>query len=48
MVQKAEEWKKLSAKHGVSLPAVALAFAALPTCVTRVVLGMKVYKDPNK
>ena len=40
MVQRAQAWRALAAKHGCSLPAVAIAFAALPTCVSRVVLGM--------
>lgn len=30
----------LSAKHKVSLPAVALAFAFAPRCVTKIVLGV--------
>lgn len=39
IVAKAERWRELAAKHGCSLPAVAIAFAALPACVSRVVLG---------
>jgi D-threo-aldose 1-dehydrogenase len=39
-VQRSEAWRALAAQYGVSLQAVAIAFAALPTCVTRVVLGM--------
>ena len=31
--------EELSAKHSVSLPAVAIAFAALPACVAKVVVG---------
>ena len=40
LVERAERWRALAAKHGHSLPAVAIAFAALPRCVSRVVLGM--------
>lgn len=40
MLAKADRWRKLAAKHGCSLPAVAMAFAALPVVVSRVVLGM--------
>ena len=39
MVEKVRKWEDLSTKHGVSLPAVAMAFAALPACVARVVIG---------
>merc|ERR1712187_251507 len=40
MVQKTSQWRSLAEQHGVSLPAVAIAFAALPKCVTRLVIGM--------
>merc|ERR1719247_601917 len=40
MKAKVEKWTVLASKHGVALPAVALAFAFLPECVSRVVLGM--------
>lgn len=40
MRDKARQWRKLSERHDVQLPAVALAFAALPAIVERVVLGM--------
>lgn len=40
MKEKARRWKDLAEKHGTTLPAVAVAFAALPTCVSRVALGM--------
>ena len=33
-------WERLAARHGVSLAAVALAFAALPAVVGKVVVGM--------
>jgi len=39
-VELAKQWAALAAEHSLSLPAVAIAFAALPACVTRVVLGM--------
>lgn len=40
MREKAERWRALAAKYGCSLPAVAMAFAALPAVVSRVVVGM--------
>lgn len=40
MVEKAARWRTLAEAHGVSLPAVAIAFAALPKCVSRLVIGM--------
>ena len=40
LVEQAKRWRALAEKHGRSLPAVAIAFAALPKCVTRIVLGM--------
>jgi len=40
MKAKCERWQALADKHGVSLPAVAMAFATLPTVVSRVVIGM--------
>ena len=40
MVEKAQKWGALCERHNVSLPATAVAFAAMPTCVSRVVLGM--------
>lgn len=40
MKEKAQRWRELAERHGVSLPAVAVAFAALPVCVSRVVIGM--------
>ena len=33
-------WAALAAEHSVSLPAVALAFALLPACATKIVVGM--------
>ena len=38
-MEKVRKWENLGRKHGVSLPAVAMAFAALPACVARVVIG---------
>jgi D-threo-aldose 1-dehydrogenase len=35
-----DQWVALASKHGVSLPAVALAFAFAPRCVTKIVLGV--------
>ena len=37
---RAEQWRALASAHGVSVVAVALAFAVLPACVSHVVLGM--------
>jgi len=48
MVQRAQAWRALAAKHGCSLPAVAIAFAALPACVSRVVLGMASAKQVDE
>jgi len=39
-VARANRWRALATRHSSSLPAVALAFAALPAVVSRVVLGM--------
>ena len=36
-----EGWAELAQEHGCSLPAVAVAFAALPAAVDKVVMGMK-------
>jgi D-threo-aldose 1-dehydrogenase len=36
-----DQWRALAAKHGSSLEAVAIAFAALPSVVSKVVMGMK-------
>ena len=35
-----EQWQALADKHGVSLSAVAISFACLPTVVTKVIFGM--------
>jgi len=40
LLEKKEQWRKLAAKHECSLPAVAIAFAMIPACVKRLVLGM--------
>lgn len=40
VLDRARRWRELAARHGRSLQAVAIAFAALPACVSRVVLGM--------
>lgn len=48
MVERAQAWRALAAKHGCSLPAVAIAFAALPVCVSRVVLGMASSKQVDE
>jgi D-threo-aldose 1-dehydrogenase len=40
MLARVEAWRSLSSAHGLALPAVAIAFAALPVCVTRIVLGI--------
>ena len=34
-----QRWAELAAAHGVSLPAVALAFCAMPACVEKLVIG---------
>ena len=38
-VERAARWRRLGERHGCSLPALAIAFAALPKCVTRLVIG---------
>lgn len=40
LLQRAEGWRRLAEDHGLALPVVALAFAVLPKCVTRIVVGM--------
>ncbi|CAE8693678.1 unnamed protein product, partial [Polarella glacialis] len=40
LVERTERWRALASRHNCSLPAVAIGFAALPRCVTRVVIGM--------
>jgi aryl-alcohol dehydrogenase-like predicted oxidoreductase len=40
MIQNTKAWGDLAAAHGVSLPAVAVAFGALPECVEKLVIGM--------
>lgn len=41
MVAKMDQWRALAVAHGTSIEAMAVAFAALPSCVSKVVLGMK-------
>ena len=38
-------WAELAEEHGLALPAVAMAFAALPKCVTKVVVGCSSVED---
>lgn len=33
-------WQALAEEHGVSLPAIAISFACLPSCVEKVIMGM--------
>ena len=40
LVMRTTRWKLLAEKHNVSLPAVAVAFASLPKCVSKVVIGL--------
>jgi len=40
VIERTALWQELAQRHGVSLPAVAIAFAALPACVERLVIGM--------
>eukprot|EP01052_Picozoa_sp_SAG31_P042624 SAG31_NODE_6829_length_1875_cov_4.819820_2_plen_321_part_00 len=40
-VDKVAKWEKLANKHSVSLAAVAISFGALPTCVEKVVMGLR-------
>lgn len=48
LLQRVEGWRRLAEEHGLPLPAVALAFAALPRCVTRVVVGMSSPADVHE
>ena len=41
-------WQGLADKHSVSLAAVAIAFAALPTCVQKLVVGMRSVADVER
>ena len=38
---KVDQWRDLAEVYGVSLPAVAIAFAALPSVVDKLVIGMR-------
>jgi len=38
--EKVKRWEELAASFGLSLPAVALAFAYLPACVERIAIGV--------
>mmetsp|Transcript_31550 Transcript_31550/g.86943 ORF Transcript_31550/g.86943 Transcript_31550/m.86943 type:complete len:377 (+) Transcript_31550:53-1183(+) len=40
VLERVERWRSLATRRGLSLPAVAIAFASLPRCVTRMVIGM--------
>lgn len=39
--EKVSQWIALAKTHGVTLAAVAIAFGALPKCVTKVVMGLR-------
>ena len=39
------KWRELAAAHGVSVEAVAVAWAALPRMVGKVVMGMKAEEE---
>eukprot|EP01043_Picozoa_sp_COSAG02_P024755 COSAG02_NODE_1365_length_13037_cov_4.315659_1_plen_616_part_00 len=41
-------WQDLADKHSVSLAAVAIAFAALPVCVEKLVVGMRSVADVER
>ena len=43
--RRTDGWSNLAAEHGLTLPSLAVAFAALPACVTKVVIGLS--KQPN-
>ena len=40
LLERAARWRELAARRGHALPALAIAFATLPACVDRVVIGM--------
>ena len=41
IIERREQWLALSEKHGMPLPAVAIAFALLPTVVEKAAIGVK-------
>ena len=41
LIDRARRWRVLCQKHDLSIQSVALAFAWLPQCVTRVAVGVK-------
>jgi len=45
---KAAAWKALALENGLSLATVALAFACLPRCITRVAVGIKSAAEVNE
>lgn len=45
---KAAAWKELAFEYGVSLATVALGFACLPKCVSRVAVGVKNAEEVNQ
>lgn len=47
-VETVAAWQALADKHSVSLAAVAIAFAALPVCVEKLVIGMRSVADVDR
>eukprot|EP01047_Picozoa_sp_COSAG01_P071509 COSAG01_NODE_11119_length_2003_cov_0.986870_3_plen_312_part_00 len=45
MVAKTEQWAALCERYSLKLPAVAMAFSALPVCVKKVVIGCSAPSD---
>jgi len=45
LTERTNGWQNLADEYDLPLPAVAMAFAALPKCVTKVVLGMSAASD---
>lgn len=43
-----DAWRALADAHGVSVEAVAVAFAALPSVVSKVVMGMKTPEEVTR
>lgn len=48
MIDKARRWRVLCQKYDLKIQSVALAFAFMPTCVTRVAIGVKTCEELNE
>ena len=48
LVRRAKDWGALAKAHGMTLPEVALAFAFLPECAAKVVIGCATAEEVEK